>query len=105
MWNARSLILYHAAKLRQGTDNLISEAILVAFNPLIFAKVTESEKHLVFINKVTVHQKNIVAERLNSVRRIIRASWKPKEFLGQSAVGFVWNKFVPILMGKKFEAD
>lgn len=52
-----------------------------------------------------VHKKNIVAERLNSVRRIIRASWKPKEFLGQSAVGFVWNKFLPILMGKTFEAD
>ena len=52
-----------------------------------------------------IHQKNIVAERLNSVRRIIRASWKPKEFLGQSAVGFVWDKFLPILQGKKFEAD
>ena len=52
-----------------------------------------------------IHQKNIIAERLHSVRRIIRASWKPKEFLGQSAVGFVWDKFLPILMGKKFEAD
>ena len=52
-----------------------------------------------------IHQKNIVLERLHSVRRIIKASWKPKEFLGQSAVGFVWDKFVPILMGRKFEAD
>jgi len=52
-----------------------------------------------------IHQKNIVLERLHSVRRIIKAAWKPKEFLGQSAVGFVWDKFVPILMGKKFEAD
>ena len=52
-----------------------------------------------------IHQRNIVAERLHSVRRIIKASWKPKEFLGQSAVGFVWDKFLPILMGKKFEAD
>ena len=52
-----------------------------------------------------IHQKNIIAERLHSVRRIIKAAWKPKEFLGQSAVGFVWDKFVPILMGRKFEAD
>lgn len=52
-----------------------------------------------------IHQENIIAERLNSVRRIIKASWKPKEFLGQSAVGFVWDKFLPILQGKKFEAD
>ena len=53
----------------------------------------------------TIHQKNIVLERLHSVRRIVKAAWKPKEFLGQSAVGFVWDKFVPILMGRKFEAD
>jgi hypothetical protein len=52
-----------------------------------------------------IHQKNIIAERLHSVRRIIKAAWKPKEFLGQSAVGFVWDKFLPILLGKKFEAD
>ena len=52
-----------------------------------------------------IHQKNIIAERLHSVRRIIRAAWKPKEFLGQSAVGFVWDKFLPILRGQKFEAD
>ena len=52
-----------------------------------------------------IHQKNIIAERLHSVRRIIKASWKPKEFLGQNALGFVWDKFLPILMGKKFEAD
>lgn len=52
-----------------------------------------------------IHQKNIVAERLYSVRRIIKAAWKPKEFLEQSAVGFVWDKFLPILMGRKFEAD
>ena len=52
-----------------------------------------------------IHRKNLVAERLNSVRRIVRSSWKPKVFLGQSAVGFVWDKFVPILMGRKFEAD
>ena len=52
-----------------------------------------------------IHQKNIVLERLHSVRRIIKASWKPKEFLGQSAFGFVWDKFLPILLGRKFEAD
>ena len=52
-----------------------------------------------------IHRKSLVAERLNSVRRIVRSSWKPKVFLGQSAVGFVWDKFVPILMGRKFEAD
>lgn len=52
-----------------------------------------------------IHQRNIVMERLHNVRRIVKAAWKPKEFLGQSAVGFVWDKFVPILMGKKFEAD
>ena len=52
-----------------------------------------------------IHQKNIISERLNSVRRIIKAAWKPKEFLGQSAVGFVWDKFLPILRGQKFDAD
>ena len=52
-----------------------------------------------------IHQKSIVKERIYSVRRIIRAAWKPKEFLGQSAVGFVWGKFVPILFGRKYEAD
>ena len=52
-----------------------------------------------------VHQANIVAERIHNVRRIIRAAWKPKEFLGQSAIGFIWDKFLPILMGKKYEAD
>ena len=52
-----------------------------------------------------IHQKSIIRERLCSVRRIIRAAWKPKEFLGQSAVGFVWGKFVPILFGRKYEAD
>ena len=52
-----------------------------------------------------IHQKNIIAERLHSVRRIIKAAWKPKEFLGQSAIGFVWDKFLPILRGEKIEAD
>lgn len=51
------------------------------------------------------HNKQVFAERINNVRRIINASWKPKEFLGQSALGFVWDKFVPILLGRKFEAD
>ena len=52
-----------------------------------------------------IHKKSIVAERLGSVRRIVRAAWKPKEFLGQSAAGFVWGKFLPILLGRKYEAD
>ena len=52
-----------------------------------------------------VHKRTLVAERLHSVRRIVKAAWKPKEFLGQSAVGFVWDKFLPILLGRKFEAD
>lgn len=52
-----------------------------------------------------VHRKSLVAERLYNVRRIVRSAWKPKVFLGQSAIGFVWDKFVPILMGRKFEAD
>jgi hypothetical protein len=51
------------------------------------------------------HKKSLLAERVNNVRKIIKASWKPKEFLGQSAFGFVWDKFLPILMGRKFEAD
>ena len=51
------------------------------------------------------HKKTIIAERLNNVRRIVKSSWKPKAFLGQSAIGFVWDKFFPILMGKKFVAD
>lgn len=51
------------------------------------------------------HRDNLLVERLNNVRRIIKASWKPKEFLGQSAFGFVWGKFMPILLGRNFEAD
>ena len=51
------------------------------------------------------HKKSRFLERLNNVRRIIKSAWKPKEFLGQSAFGFVWSKFVPILMGRKYEAD
>lgn len=51
------------------------------------------------------HKKNLIAERFNNVRRIVKASWKPKEFLGQSAFGFVLDKLLPILMGWKFEAD
>ena len=52
-----------------------------------------------------IHFKSIYSERINSVKRIVRAAWKPRVFLGQSAVGFVWGKVLPILMGKKFEAD
>ena len=48
---------------------------------------------------------NIIKERTVNVRRIIKASWKPREFLGQSAFLFVINKFIPILLGKKYEAD
>ena len=51
------------------------------------------------------HYKSIYSERIHNVMRIIRAAWKPQEFLGQSAVGFVWDKVLPILKGKKFEAD
>ena len=51
------------------------------------------------------HKENLLAERVNNARRIIKASWKPKAFLGQSAFGFVWDKLVPILLGQKFEAD
>ena len=52
-----------------------------------------------------IHFRNILSERIHSVMRIARAAWTPKEFLGQSAVGFVWGKVLPILRGKKFEAD
>lgn len=52
-----------------------------------------------------VHKKSIIAERMGNVRRIVKSAWKPKEFLGQSAIGFVWDKFLPILMGRKYEAD
>jgi hypothetical protein len=42
---------------------------------------------------------------MNNVRRIMKASWKPSEFLGQSAVSFVAEKFIPILLGRRYEAD
>lgn len=51
------------------------------------------------------HHKNILKERMNNVRRIMKASWKPSEFLGQSAVSFVAEKFIPILLGRRYEAD
>ena len=52
-----------------------------------------------------IHFRSIYSERIHSVMRIARAAWKPRVFLGQSAVGFVWDKVLPILKGKKFEAD
>lgn len=52
-----------------------------------------------------IHFRSVYSERIHSVMRIARAAWKPRVFLGQSAVGFVWDKVLPILMGKKFEAD
>ena len=52
-----------------------------------------------------IHFRNICSERIHSVIRIIRAAWKPRVFLGQSSVGFVWGKVLPILKGRKFEAD
>lgn len=51
------------------------------------------------------HHKNKVKERMNNVRRIMKASWKPSEFLGQSSLSFVADKFIPILLGRKYEAD
>lgn len=52
-----------------------------------------------------VHKKNILAERFGSVRRIVKSAWKPKEFLGQNALGFVISKAWGILMGEAVEAD
>lgn len=52
-----------------------------------------------------VHRKSVIVERILNVRRIIKTAWKPKEFFGQSSFAFVWDKFLPILMGKKYEAD
>ena len=51
------------------------------------------------------HYKSKLKERLNNVRRIVKASWKPSEFLGQSSFSFVVDKFIPILLGRKYEAD
>ena len=52
-----------------------------------------------------VHRKSVMVERILNVRRIVKTAWKPKEFFGQSSFAFVWDKFLPILMGKKYEAD
>lgn len=51
------------------------------------------------------HYKSKLKERLNNVRKIVKASWKPSEFLGQSSFSFVMDKFIPILLGRKYEAD
>lgn len=74
---------------------------MAALKPVVVEKFIDD----LFRPYEVIHMKSLVAERLNSVRRIVRSSWKPKVFLGQSAIGFVWDKFVPILMGRKFEAD
>ena len=71
----------------------------------IASRVEERFADDLFRSYEKVHQKSLVAERIGNVRRIIKSAWKPKEFLGQNAVGFVWDKFLPILLGKKFEAD
>ena len=52
-----------------------------------------------------IHYKNIFMQRLHSVRRIVRASWKPEAFLDQSAFDFVFDKFLPVLLGRKYMAD
>lgn len=69
------------------------------------SKVVEMFKDDLFRPYEPSHKHNLLAERFNNVRRIVKASWKPKEFLDQSAFKFVWDKFIPILMGRKFEAD
>ena len=69
------------------------------------SRVVEKFVDDLFRSYESSHKKHLFAERINNVRRIIKASWKPKEFLGQSALGFIWEKFLPILMGRKFEAD
>ena len=87
------------------TDSGRSIHIIRAEMPGLKPKVVERFIDDLFRPYEQIHQKNIIAERLHSVRRIIRAAWKPKEFLGQSAVGFVWDKFLPILRGERIEAD
>ena len=52
-----------------------------------------------------IRKRNFLTDRLNSVLGIIRASWKPKIFLDQSAVVFIWNKFLAIMVGESVEAD
>ena len=74
---------------------------MVALRPAVVERFVDD----LFRPYEQVHKKSIVAERVGSVRRIVRASWKPKEFLGQSAVGFVIRKAWGVLMGKTVEAD
>lgn len=77
------------------------EVEMTGLNP----KVVERFVNDLFRPYEPSHMKGLLVERVNNVRRIINASWKPKVFLGQSAFGFVFDKFIPILLGRKFEAD
>lgn len=52
-----------------------------------------------------IKTKNLLRDRFMTVRRILRASWKVRAFLGESPFAFVVGKIIPILRGKKFEAD
>lgn len=95
-----SVSVHHLGLSETEVPEYLKDAMKM-ISPKVEARFIED----LFRSYEQVHQKNIVLERLNCVRRIIKASWKPKEFLGQNAVAFVWDKFVPILLGKKFEAD
>ena len=74
---------------------------MAALKPVVVEKFIDD----LFRPYEQVHKKNIIAERLGNIRRIMKSAWKPKEFLGQSAAVFVWGKFLPILLGTKYEAD
>ncbi len=52
-----------------------------------------------------IYSKSVLRDRFMTVRRIFRASWKVKAFLGENPFIFVVGKILPILRGKKFEAD
>lgn len=62
-------------------------AEMVLLKPVVVEKFIDD----LFRPYEQVHKKNIIAERLGNMRRIMKSAWKPKEFLGQSAIGFVWE--------------
>jgi hypothetical protein len=90
----------HLGLQKADVPMCIQEEMLTLKQPLVERFIDD-----LFRPYEQIHRSNIISERIHSVVRIIKAAWKPKAFLGQSAIGFVWDKFLPILRGHKFEAD
>ncbi len=108
MLHAHGLIKYAGLLTRVSIDHLgLTEDNLP---PYLFeaAETISPELENKFIEDMfrpyqEQHYENKVKVRINNIRRIVKSSWKTKEFLGQSSFSFICGKAIPILLGKNKE--